>query len=183
MSSPTSGEMDTGKEAQLDAISLLEKEHRKINNLIDDYYRKPDSEKVSALKEITEEWTRHSMLEEELLLPAAREAGLSSEAFDDSEIERDLSKVIILDIAATPSEAGIDKAKVRVLFNRMRQVMSAEEEPKAGLFAQMKASGVDVESLGERLESLRKDLAERHRLPRPSLSILTFGQDARSRQR
>ena len=101
-----------------DVIDLLSEDHRKVEELFEDYESSKDEAddeaKAALVATICLELTVHATVEEEIFYPAAREALDEEDAdmLDEAEVEHMTVKVLIADLAdMQPSDALYD-AKV-----------------------------------------------------------------------
>jgi hypothetical protein len=139
-----------------DAIALLKADHRKVEDLFEQFEKaKDNSRKQKLAQDICTELTVHATIEEEIFYPACKEAvedDLEHEAY----VEHDGAKVLIAEIAqGTPEDVFYD-AKVTVLAEMIRHHVKEEEKPGEGFFAQARKGDVDMEGLAGKLQA-RKD--------------------------
>lgn len=168
-----------------DAIALLKSDHADIRRKLEAL--DSDESNGTALRDLTEGWARHSQAEEQLFVPAAREAGLDESMLAENAVERDLATILLLDLQRACSGATHDphgtevKARRAAARKYLSQIMDAEESPRSGLFAKAKAAGLDAAALGEKIARHRQDAGEAPPLRVRHLS-LNFGQDGRNQE-
>jgi len=146
--------------AQQDAIALLKADHRKVEDLFEQFEaaRKP-SRKESLAKQICTELTVHAMIEEEIFYPACEQA-VEEDLLHEAYVEHDGAKVLIAEIDAGSPDSEFYDAKVKVLSEMIKHHVQEEEKRSEGMFAQAKAGGLDVAALGEALLARKKELLE-----------------------
>ncbi len=141
-----------------DAIALLKADHRKVEGLFADFEKAKDSKrKASLVAEICTELKVHTMIEEEIFYPAIR-GKAEDDLLDEAYVEHDGAKVLVNDLAqGDPSDKYYD-AKVTVLSEEIEHHVGEEEKPGEGMFAQARASGVDLVALGEKMMARKQAL-------------------------
>ena len=141
-----------------DAITLLKNDHRKVEELFEEFEkaRKPERKKALAT-EICTELTVHATIEEEIFYPACKGA-VGEDMLDEAYVEHDGAKVLIAEIgAAEPADEFYD-AKVKVLSEMIKHHVKEEERRSDGLFAQAREAGLDMDELHARLEQRKEEL-------------------------
>jgi hemerythrin superfamily protein len=136
-----------------DALSLLIHDHRAVQRLFD-AFEKTDKNDLDArgalVRRACEELTVHSIIEEELLYPAAQEALHDSDVLDVEEayVEHFLVKMLIEKFSVLkPGAPGFD-ATFKVLTEMVRHHIEEEENE---LFAELRRTRLDLEALGGKL--------------------------------
>jgi hemerythrin superfamily protein len=143
----------------VDAVALLKSDHRKVEDLFVQYEASEDDDKKTALAhKICTELNVHTLIEEEIFYPAL--AGkIEEDLLDEAYVEHDGAKVLVNDIEAGSSAADdYYDAKVKVLSEEIKHHVHEEEMPDTGMFAQARASGVDLVSLGGELKARKEEL-------------------------
>jgi len=119
-----------------DAIALLKADHRKVENLFEQFEMATSATKKGDLAhQICTELKIHTLIEEEIFYPAFEskiEAGTLEEAY----VEHDGAKVLINDIEAGSPEDKFYDAKVKVLSEEIKHHVHEEEMRGEGMFAQ-----------------------------------------------
>jgi hemerythrin-like domain-containing protein len=136
-----------------DAIALLEADHRAVEQLFKQFEASTgDANKRDITNVICVALKVHARLEEELFYPAAFDAIEDKSLVGEAVVEHASAKDLIAQIeAGAPGEALYD-AKVKVLSEYINHHVTEEEEE---LFPQCRASGMDIDALGQ-IMSLRK---------------------------
>ena len=128
-----------------DAIALLKADHRKVEDLFDEFEAAKGAARKQALVEkICAELSAHTVIEEEIFYPACRgkvEEGLLNEGY----VEHDGSKVLIAELLASAPSAEFYDAKVKVLSEQIEHHVHEEERRLDGIFAQARVAGLDME--------------------------------------
>jgi len=149
--------------ASTDALDALEADHRAVEKLFDAFERSEDgaAETRGALvQRACEELTVHTMLEEELLYPAAQQALAQKQQteIDESYVEHFLVKTLIAKFETLePDHAGFN-ATFRVLAEMVRHHIDEEESQ---LFPALRDSGLDLARLGARIAQRKDELTRR----------------------
>jgi len=161
---------------RLDAIALLEADHRKVEDLFVEFKAAKGAAKKQALvKEICAELLGHTVIEEEIFYPACRgkvEDGLLNEGY----VEHDGSKVLIAELlAGAPNEEFYD-AKVKVLSEQIEHHVHEEERRSDGIFSQARAAGLDMDELGDRMKARKEAILAEYKtsgIPAPETRTFT----------
>jgi len=150
-------------DTSVDAIEMLTDDHRRVDELFEDYEATKDSadddDKEQRVVAICVELTVHATVEEEIFYPAAREA-LSeddSDLLDEAEVEHSTVKELVDQLSAmSPAEALYD-AKVKVLSEYVKHHVQEEEER---IFPALRESDLDLEALGAEIAQRKQELQE-----------------------
>lgn len=112
----------------MDAIQLIRRDHRTIEQLFRSFERSADDVETRGrvAREIVRELSLHAGIEEQLVYPALRRAGLRQEVLDALE-EHHAAKVTLAEIDATPASEDRFASKMRVLFKTVRTHIEEEE--------------------------------------------------------
>ena len=141
-----------------DAIALLKADHRKVEDLFEQFEKASgDGRKRKLAEEICMELTVHATIEEEIFYPACM--GKVEEAdLNEAYVEHDGAKVLIAEIEAGGPDDQFYDAKVKVLSEMIEHHVEEEEKRVEGMFAQARKAEVDMEALGARLATRKKEL-------------------------
>src|SRR5689334_20771222 len=152
-------------ETDVDVIEILTEDHRRVEDMFDEYESTKDEADDDAKEErvaaICLELTVHATVEEELFYPAAREALEEDDAdmIDEAEVEHSTVKDLIAELAEmTPSEDLYD-AKVKVLSEYVRHHVQEEE---GEIFPALRDTELDLEALGEEVAARKEQLKEEY---------------------
>lgn len=152
-----------GENAAPDAIELLKADHRVVEQLFDAFHKTADDDeaaKGALVRRACEELTVHTLIEEEILYPAAYKALQQSEAIDVDEayVEHFLMKTLVAKFESLkPSDLGFD-ATFDVLAETVRHHV---EEEESVLFPELLKSGIDLVRLGEEIAAHKEALTQR----------------------
>lgn len=164
-------------EKQQDAIALLTADHRKVEELFQQFEKAArDNRKRALAEEICMELTIHAMIEEEIFYPAC--AGKVEEAdLKEAYVEHDGAKVLIAEIEAGGPDDDFYDAKVKVLSEMIEHHVEEEEKRGEGIFAQAKRSDLDMDAIGTELGQRKETLLANYKdkgTPKPDTR--TFGE-------
>jgi hemerythrin superfamily protein len=146
------------KEERMDALKLLERDHRKVEKLFAEIEKAPKGKREELFKEIKTELTVHSELEEQLLYPAAREAKPTHELALESFEEHKQVKNALADLSETDKSTDSWLAGVTVL---MEDVQHHVKEEEGELFPKIRRdvlSKEKLEEIGAQMESMKASL-------------------------
>ena len=164
---------DTTK--NLDAIALLKKDHRTVEDLFADFEKASgEGQKQKLATKICLELVVHAQIEEEIFYPAC-EGKVEEDLLKESYVEHDAAKVLIAEIlAGEPSDEFYD-SKVTVLSEEIEHHVEEEEKRLEGLFAQAKKAGLDMAAMGEQLAARKEELTadfQSNGVPPPQLRTM-----------
>ena len=163
------------EETKLDAIALLKKDHRAVEDLFADFEKAGgDGRKQKLAEKICLELSVHAQIEEEIFYPACK-GKVDEDLLKEAYVEHDGAKVLIAEIlGGEPSDEFYD-SKVKVLSEEIEHHVEEEEKRMEGLFAQARKAGLDMDSLGEQLASRKSELTEEFEasgIPAPKLTTM-----------
>ena len=99
-----------------DAIQLLRADHRKVQDLFDQFEKaRGDDRKAELAQEICTELKVHAQIEEEIFYPAAREVLKEQDLIDEAAVEHASAKDLIAQIEQAQIGDELFDAKVTVL--------------------------------------------------------------------
>ncbi len=159
-----------------DAIALLKADHRAVAEMFEKFENtNSDTKQKKLATEICTALIIHTMIEEEIFYPALK-GKIESDLLDESYVEHDGAKLLIGQIMAGNPGEDFFEAKVTVLSEEIEHHVHEEEMPKEGMFAQARASDVDLDALGAamaaRQAKLKAEFAA-NGLPTPTARTLT----------
>lgn len=142
----------------LDAVALLKADHRQVEDWFEQFEKsRSDDKKQRLATEICAALRVHTTIEEEIFYPAFLEAAGDEDMHHEAEVEHAGAKHLIEQIEASGPEDEYYDAKVKVLSEMIKHHVK-EEEQRDGMFAQAKASGMDLAELGQRLLERKTEL-------------------------
>jgi len=155
-----------------DAIALLKADHRKVEELFEQFEKATSSDRKAKLAhEICTELKIHTALEEEIFYPAFR-GRIGDDLLDEAYVEHDGAKVLVNNIeAASPADVFFD-AKVKVLSEEIEHHVGEEEKPSEGMFAQCRDTDVDLVAMRDRMLARKEELKQQGELPPAELTTL-----------
>ena len=159
-----------------DAIALLKADHRKVEDLFEQFEKASGSaSKRELAHQICVELKIHTAIEEEIFYPAFR-GKIEDDTLDEAYVEHDGAKVLVNDIeAGSPGDDFYD-AKVKVLSEQIEHHVEEEEKRMEGMFSQARNAGLDMDSLGDQLRARKEELLAHYKangLTKPETTTLT----------
>jgi len=146
------------KQEFTDAIALLKADHRKVEDLFEQFEKAKSSDRKRQLcREICTELKIHTMIEEEIFYPALR-GKIEDDTLDEAYVEHDGAKVLINDLDAANPEDDFYDAKVTVLSEEIKHHVKEEEMAKEGMFAQARETDVDLVALRDQMMTRKEEL-------------------------
>jgi hemerythrin superfamily protein len=170
-----------------DAVSMLVQDHKKVQKLFRDFDKAHEKQDDSTCEQIAQlvcaELEVHTTLEEELFYPAAREAlGEEAELIDEAEIEHQSAKDLIAELRAMNAADQKFAPAFTVLAEYVRHHIKEEE---GEIFPKAKKAKVDMNSLGQEMQTRKTQLMEEVGLDgdRPEADAEDDAKQPRSRSR
>jgi hypothetical protein len=137
-----------------DAIALLEADHHRVEELFRDYKSAGDAEaKLHLAQVICMEITLHAMVEEEIFYPAFVAATGDEQMLEHALKEhQEVKDLIAKAFTAENLDGAIEAIKQHTLHH--------VEEERRGMFPKAKASGMELATLGGRIQTRRAEVAQ-----------------------
>jgi hemerythrin superfamily protein len=140
----------------LNALEVLEQDHREVEEWFDEYEKLDDDDRKAELAEkICLALKVHAQLEEEFFYPQARQATKDNELIDESLVEHAVVKNLISEIEAMDVGDELYDAKIRVLGEMVKHHIEEEEEE---LFPEVASAKMDLGAVGQELTERKGDL-------------------------
>lgn len=146
----------------MDAIELLKKDHKTVNDLFKSYHDEKDTNhKQETANKIFLELNIHAQAEEEIFYPAVQNSKIKEEmkklvthAFE----EHHVVKVLIAELQELEAGDEVFDAKLKVLQENVEHHVKEEE---SNLFPEVKkVLSQELEELGNKIESRKNELKE-----------------------
>lgn len=154
--------MATNKTTSIDAVELLTKQHREVEDLFEQFEKAGDNAKDKKKKladEICNALIMHTMIEEEIFYPATRAAGEESEEtedmVDEAIVEHASAKDLIAQIREMSPEDDLYDAKVKVLSEMIDHHVEEEEKE---MFPKTRKLKLDLGVLGEEMKKRQVEI-------------------------
>lgn len=144
-------------ETYTDAIALLKADHRKVEDLFDQFEEAKPAAKAKLATQICNELKIHTIIEEEIFYPALKDK-IEEETWTEAFVEHDGAKVLINDIVAGSPDDPFYDAKVKVLSEEIRHHVQEEERRQEGMFAQARQAEVDLVLLRDQMLERKQEL-------------------------
>lgn len=158
-----------------DAIALLKADHRKVEDLFEQFEKASGKARQQKLAEqICNELKIHTMIEEEIFYPAFR-GKIEDDTLDEAYVEHDGAKVLIRDLLAEGQDDEYYDAKVHVLSEQIEHHVKEEEAPTKGIFAQTRKTDLDLVAMRDQLMARKQELmkqADAGALPPPEMHVV-----------
>ena len=143
---------------QIDAVALLKADHRKVEDLFEQFEKARSKDRKEALAhEICTELKVHAMIEEKVFYPACR-GEIEEDLIDEAIVEHDGAKVLINEIEAGGPDEEFYDAKVKVLSEMIEHHVKEEEQRVEGMFSQARKAGLPMDDLGARMLAMKEQL-------------------------
>jgi hemerythrin-like domain-containing protein len=152
----------SGAKAQPLAIELLMADHRKVEDLFEQYEAEKESDddtKRSIAKKICGELTVHTQVEEEIFYPWLREnlEQDDMEMVEEAQVEHNGAKDLIAQIEAATEVDAVYDAKVKVLSEYIKHHVKEEETE---IFPAVSSEKEELDELGQDMSSRKEELME-----------------------
>ena len=149
-----------------DVIALLTADHRKAEALFAEFEQTKDSikphEKFELVRKVCGELLIHMAIEEGILYPAVRAAIRDEDLMDESQVEHDAAKDLIIQLGDIQPDDPIFDAKVAVLADQIEHHVQEEE---GVMFPKVLVSDIDLIELGRELLEAKNNMRTRLGLP------------------
>ena len=149
---------DTG--TTVDALTLLREDHRRLEELFDDYRDAVESAldpsgRAELARRACQLLATHAQLEEELFYPMLRDALDDALLLDEAQVQHSTLKELLAKVrSSSPGEAFYD-ARMNVLGQYLQHHVRHEEDE---LFAFIESSELDLDELGARMAGRRREI-------------------------
>ena len=143
----------------MNAVDLLEKDHRKVRALFKQLEQASEHEpKVALAQQICRELTFHAECEEAIFYPAARKAlgEESGDLLDEAAVEHRTLKTLMAEIDGSSPEDPLFDANLTVLKEYVEHHVKEEE---GEMFPKLQGSKLDLGALGAQLAEKKAQLA------------------------
>ncbi len=159
-----------------DAIALLKADHRKVEDLFEQFEKASgEGRKRKLAEQICMELTIHSIIEEEIFYPACM-GKVDEDDLKEAYVEHDGAKVLIAEIEAGGPDDDFYDAKVLVLSEQIKHHVEEEEKRSEGVFAQARKAGLDMDAIGAELAARKQALIASYKssgTPKPETTTFT----------
>ena len=141
-----------------DAVALLKADHRQVADWFAEFEKsRSGGKKADLAASICEALTVHMQIEEQVFYPAFLEATGDQDLHHEAEIEHAGAKNLISQIQEMgPNDEYFD-ARVKVLSEMIKHHVKEEEQP-GGMFAEAKASDMDLVAVGAEMQASKDQL-------------------------
>jgi hypothetical protein len=157
---------DTPAVVYPDVIGLLTTDHRKAEALFAEYERTKETiaphQKFELAKQVCGELLIHMAIEEGIFYPAVRKAIRDDELMDESQVEHDAAKDLIIQLGEIQPDDPIFDAKMAVLAEQIEHHVQEEESV---MFPKVLVSEIDLIELGRELLEAKNNMRTRLGLP------------------
>ena len=143
----------------MDAIQLLEQQHREVEKLFEQFENAGDRAKKTkqqVAKKIMDRLAAHATIEEKIFYPATKDAR-TEEILHEAAEEHLAAKRIIADLVEKDLDDEVFEAKVSVLKEQIEHHVEEEEKE---LFPKVKKllDQEQLEELGQRMKAMYEEL-------------------------
>jgi hemerythrin superfamily protein len=147
-------------ETKDDAIDLLKRDHREVENLFTEFAKaEDDSKRIELAQRICSDLAIHARVEEELFYPAARDALGHDEAalVYEANVEHASLKQLIGEIDGSSVDSEMFTARMQVLKEYVQHHVREEE---TRLMPALRRSVINLDALGDSIAQRKQDLLE-----------------------
>lgn len=154
--------MATNATPTVDAVELLTKQHREVEDLFEQFDKLGDDAKAKKKQladKICQALIMHTMIEEEIFYPATRAAGEEQEEtedmVDEAIVEHASAKDLIAQIQEMDPEDDLYDAKVKVLSEMIDHHVEEEEKE---MFPKTRKLKLDLKVLGQEMKARQEEI-------------------------
>lgn len=146
----------TGTGGGMDAIQLLEQDHREVESMFKAFQSAEDEDQQAELcARICTALKVHTQLEEELFYPEARDALGQPDMVEEAIVEHQAAKELISEIERMEPGEELYEARMKVLCEQIEHHVKEEETE---LFPACRKTDMDMELLGRRMAERKQAL-------------------------
>ena len=139
-----------------DATALLRADHKKVDELFQQYEKTRASTRKRALvAQICLELSIHAQVEEEIFYPAVQAALKDKELVPEARVEHATLKELIAQVKDKAPEGEMFDAKIKVLSEYVKHHVKEEQTE---MFPRAKKTKLDMRELGARIEARKDEL-------------------------
>lgn len=172
--------MAASKKDTVNAIDLLTEDHKNVRKMFKDFEKMHEDaspqEKQELVEQICAELTLHTMVEEEIFYPAAREAIDDDDMMNEAEVEHASAKDLIEQLQSMDAGDPMYDAKVTVLGEYVEHHVKEEEKE---MFPKVKKAKLDLEALGEEIMQAKENEGS-GKMPPPTKAAKSKRSSARA---
>jgi iron-sulfur cluster repair protein YtfE (RIC family) len=141
---------------QQDACTLLDEDHKKVEQLFQQYQSADPARKQQLAQTIAQELSVHMQIEDEIFYPAFLDATGDDDMIEEAEDEHDEARELIAKL-----EGG--KADDEVMKELQKAIEHHVGEERREMFPKAReTSGLDLMELGQQLEARKTELMSDH---------------------
>lgn len=141
---------------QQDACTLLDEDHKKVEQLFQQYQSADASRKQQLAQTIAQELSVHMQIEDEIFYPAFLDATSDDDMIEEAEDEHDEARELIARL-----EGG--KADDEVMKELQKAIEHHVGEERREMFPKAReTSGLDLVQLAQQLEARKTELMSDH---------------------
>lgn len=145
----------------VDAIDLLKQDHERVEKAFRDF-EKMDRQDAEACRRliagVCAELSVHTLLEEEIVYPAMREAIDDDDLMNEAAVEHETARMLIEQLENMGPDDPSYFATFTVLGEYVRHHVKEEQ---GEMFPAARKAGIDLSALAERMQARRDELAEK----------------------
>ncbi len=136
------------------SVAMLKQDHRDVAALFKEFKDAAPARKLEIARQTSQMLKVHTTIEEEIFYPAIK-ARIEDDMVNEAVVEHASAKDLIAQIDGMSGKEELFNAKVTVLSELIDHHVREEE---AEMFKQAKASGIDLDALGDRMEARKAEL-------------------------
>ncbi len=147
------------KTGDIDAITLLIKDHEEVKAMFKEYEGLTKRAVVGKKKlatQICRSLTLHAMLEEEIFYPAVRRAIKEDDLMDESLVEHASVKELIAQVENMEPDDDLYDAKLKVMSEQVEHHVREEE---GEMFPKVRKTNLDLISMGQEMSARKEEVA------------------------
>ncbi|HET9112255.1 MAG TPA: hemerythrin domain-containing protein [Burkholderiales bacterium] len=147
------------KTSDIDAITLLTKDHAEVKAMFKEYEGLTKRAVVGRKKlatQICRSLTLHAMLEEEIFYPAVRRAIKEDDLMDESLVEHASVKELIAQVENMEPDDDLYDAKLKVMSEQVEHHVREEE---GEMFPKVRKTNLDLISMGQEMSARKEEVA------------------------
>ncbi len=136
------------------SVAMLKEDHKAVSALFKEFKDAAPARKLEIARQTSQMLKVHTAIEEEIFYPAIK-ARIEADMVNEAVVEHASAKDLIAQIDGMTGKEELFSAKVTVLSELIEHHVKEEESE---MFRQAKASGIDLDELGDKMEARKAEL-------------------------
>jgi hypothetical protein len=134
-----------------EAVEFLKAQHREFKAVFEKRWE-GDGNPAAIAREFASLWLPHNAVEQEILIPALRDAAVDDQAIGSVEVHKDIINLLLADLLENGTKE-FARAKVDALAKQVDALVESAEREGQGLFEAMTSAEATIPSLNSQIKA------------------------------